>query len=271
MMLFSAGHNKNISAEDFIVAIPVKKDFKKRLVRIKEKYLIDEKTLFLDTETTGVGETDEIIEIAVLNYDGETLFHKRISPSTKISQEARTIHGFKNTDLIGESKWSDVYKELIETISGKKVVAYFADFHDRLIRQTCRAQEIVLIKHISWICAMEMFSDFVGGKNRPYAKRLVAASCLNIPSTRARSAAGDCEINIGIVKKILDFDCESYDSGALRKYLSRKYPYVQYPSYGSKRISTEKKNKDNGESYTGCLFVALFVLVLLIIFELITV
>ena len=48
----------------------------------------------LDTETTGLSETDEIVEIAIIRLDdGSEVINTLVNPSIPISKEATAIHG----------------------------------------------------------------------------------------------------------------------------------------------------------------------------------
>ncbi len=60
-------------------------DFKDNLAHImqnKDKYAI------LDTETTGLGKNDEIIEISILALDGTVLLDTYVKPSIPVSKGA---------------------------------------------------------------------------------------------------------------------------------------------------------------------------------------
>lgn len=49
--------------------------------------------VFLDTETTGARRMSEIIEICILDEDGQTLFHSLLNPTTEIEPIATAVHG----------------------------------------------------------------------------------------------------------------------------------------------------------------------------------
>ncbi|BCC80200.1 MULTISPECIES: 3'-5' exonuclease [Bacillus] len=64
----------------------------------KINYIFNNKSNFLvlDTQTTGLGETDEIVEIAVTDLDGKTLLNTLVKPTVPISDDATMIHGITN-------------------------------------------------------------------------------------------------------------------------------------------------------------------------------
>lgn len=55
----------------------------------------------MDTETTGLSDDDEIIEIAVISEDGEVLLDTFVKHTSRveISKGARNIHGIKKRSL----------------------------------------------------------------------------------------------------------------------------------------------------------------------------
>lgn len=52
--------------------------------------------IILDTETTGLDNTAEIVEISVINDQGEVLLDTLIKPTKPIPGDATAIHGITN-------------------------------------------------------------------------------------------------------------------------------------------------------------------------------
>ena len=52
--------------------------------------------VFLDTETTGIGLSDVVIEVAVVDSNGEMLFNGLINPERPIPEESSKVHGITN-------------------------------------------------------------------------------------------------------------------------------------------------------------------------------
>ncbi len=90
--------------------------------------------VILDTETTGlsVREDHRIIEIACIETKNliptNKIFYKLINPERKIAEDAIKIHGYTNAKLDSEPKFKDIADELIEFISGKKLIIHNAPF-----------------------------------------------------------------------------------------------------------------------------------------------
>ena len=90
--------------------------------------------IILDTETTGLSVKDDhrIIEIACIETKNliptNKIFYKLLNPEREISKDAFKIHGYTNEKLQNEPKFSEIAKDLIKFISGKKLIIHNAPF-----------------------------------------------------------------------------------------------------------------------------------------------
>src|SRR5690606_28350115 len=82
--------------------------------------------LILDTETTGLGSVDEIVELSVIDMAGRTLINTLVKPKGIIPPEAQRIHGISNEGVSDAPTWAEVYPLFKHTVQGKKVVIYNA-------------------------------------------------------------------------------------------------------------------------------------------------
>jgi DNA polymerase-3 subunit epsilon len=129
----------------------------------KINYIFNNKNKFLvlDTQTTGLGENDEIIEIAVTsNLDGKTLLNTLVRPTVPISNDATMIHGITNEIVEKGQPWSDVYKQLCDIVANKILLIYNADFDLSMIQQTCLAHNIDAPNFKSR-CMMELYATYI--------------------------------------------------------------------------------------------------------------
>jgi DNA polymerase-3 subunit epsilon len=63
------------------------------------RYWLSENAIIIDTETTGLESNDEVIEISLLDCQGNVLLDTLVKPLGRISREAARIHGIQNSDL----------------------------------------------------------------------------------------------------------------------------------------------------------------------------
>ena len=93
--------------------------------------------VYLDTETTGLGPKDEIVEIALVDKDGNTLLDSFVKPGHPIPPDAFQIHGITNDMVQKSPAWPILWTTRVKTLlSGRIVVAYNAEFDLRMMKQS---------------------------------------------------------------------------------------------------------------------------------------
>jgi DNA polymerase III subunit epsilon len=121
----------------------------------------DADAVFLDTETTGIGETAEVVDIAVVAGDGTVLLDLLVKPDGPIPIEASRVHGIYDADVRDAPPWKQVYPLLFEIIMQRRVVVYNASYDLGVISACCRkcGTHIPLSR---WECAMQQYAAYVG-------------------------------------------------------------------------------------------------------------
>jgi DNA polymerase-3 subunit epsilon len=152
--------------------------------------------IVLDTETTGLGLTDEVIQIAVVAPDGSALLDSLVRPASRgdIPAQSSAIHHITIEMLTGAPTFMKLTPRLEAAVAGKRIVAYNAEYDRRLLKQTAlmsggRAPQA------QWECAMLAYSRFVGEwdsrKNDYRFQRLPSGD---------HSAAGDCRATLKLIE-----------------------------------------------------------------------
>jgi DNA polymerase-3 subunit epsilon len=128
----------------------------------------DTGTVYLDTETTGLGPDAEIVDIALIGADGRVLLDTLVQPLGAIPEAASAIHGLTAEHLVSAPLWADVAGAVLELISGRTVVVYNAEYDFRIVQQCCRRYGVPEPEAFSpalvWDCAMRAFSDYMGAR-----------------------------------------------------------------------------------------------------------
>src|SRR4030067_3387228 len=101
--------------------MPFEQDRLKAIQVAKEK--IQRNPLYLDTEPTGLGDMDEIVEISILDHDGSLLFDSLVRPSRRIPPDAIAIHGITDELVRGAPRWLDIAPE-VEALLKEREVAH---------------------------------------------------------------------------------------------------------------------------------------------------
>ena len=122
--------------------------------------------VILDTETTGLDEDAEIVEIAIIDNHGNVLFNSYIKPSQPIDENsvAVGIHGITNATVANAPTWREAYPKILPILLSKAVVIYNAQYDTRLINQTNAKYGLGNV-HLNAHCAMLKYAEFYGEEN----------------------------------------------------------------------------------------------------------
>lgn len=162
--------------------------------------------LILDTETTGLGDDAQVIEVSVIDTRGQVLLDTLVRPSGKIPAEASAIHGITDADVATAPTWADIHERLAELVADRLVIAYGADFDVRLIEQTAARHKLEWQRPTTG-CAMRLYAQHNGewsdrrGTWR-WMKLGVAAEASGIDAGGAHRALADCRMTLGVLQNL---------------------------------------------------------------------
>jgi DNA polymerase III subunit epsilon len=159
--------------------------------------------LILDTETTGLDNTAEIVQLSIIDGAGDVVINTFVHPTRPIPPEATAIHHITNQDVAVAPKWETVFTLLQKIVEGKTLVIYNKDYDLRLIKQSSIAAGIsfpvIGCKDVQ--CAMQAYSEFVGEWNDYRGsfrwQKLTGGD---------HSALGDCRATLDLIRKMADAD-----------------------------------------------------------------
>lgn len=172
-------------------ADPRKSEFEQQTYLEWEKLLADPGVVFLDTETSGVNNDAEVITVAVVSQNGESLFEGLHLPSCSISREATAVHGFTKALIrkMNHSSWSELHSNLVKVLKqASTVVAYNAAFDKRVLEHTALVNSKRLPK-LRWYDAMSTYS----GKFK-YIRLEDAAIWEGVSIEESHTALGDARL-----------------------------------------------------------------------------
>lgn len=101
--------------------------------------------LLVDTETTGLGETAEIIEIAAIDTLGNLRLSVLSMPEGRISSGASKVNGLtrRKLEIEGAKPWPELHEKVKSVLeSASIVVAWNATFDVRMLNQTIERHEL---------------------------------------------------------------------------------------------------------------------------------
>ena len=164
--------------------------------------------LIIDTETTGLGERAEVIEVAALDTTGTLRFHALSLPEGPIPRDASRIHGLtrRNLKAEGARPWPEVHGELIPVLEGAAVLlAWNARFDGRLLEQTTDRHGLFLPE--LWLRdALEDYRELRGeaqAKGRHTLAAVVRRERVKVPGPAHRAEA-DCRMVLGIMRAVVE-------------------------------------------------------------------
>jgi len=169
----------------------------KKVLDQKDKYVI------LDTETTGLGENDVIIQLAVIDIEGNPIINTLIKPSKRkrISTESTEIHGIKIGDLKDAPTLLEIVDELEAAVKGKKAIIYNAEFDERMLFQTMIQDDFRKFIKFRMNCAMKHYAAFVG----QYSEYHGDFKFQRLPGGD-HTAGGDCLATLEVIKKMAMYE-----------------------------------------------------------------
>ncbi len=131
--------------------------------REQARQLLGSQPLFLDTETTGVRSSAEVIEICLIDHRGEVLLNSLVRPRLPIPAESTQIHGISNAMVATAPTWSELWPQVQSILASQRIGIYNADFDMRLIQQTHRQQGLIWPQiQIEPFCIMLLYAQFYG-------------------------------------------------------------------------------------------------------------
>ncbi|MFK3708168.1 exonuclease domain-containing protein [Klebsiella sp. NPDC088457] len=197
--------------------------------------------VILDTETTGLGDDAEIVEISILDKKGNSLLDTLVKPKKSIPAAATKIHGINNKDVADAPTWEQVYPQFRDVIKNKVVVIYNSQYDNKIIKQVCAMSGVPNPRRKSE-CAMLLYSDYINiinpkTGNTKWHKLTDAVAQCGIPASNAHRAKGDCEMTLNILKHMA---CV-YDGEKIE-------PVNNTVSDGVRKLKTPRKYNDKKHS-----------------------
>jgi DNA polymerase-3 subunit epsilon len=125
--------------------------------------LLEGEFVILDTETTGFGEEDEIVQIGIIDQAGAVVLDQLIKPEHPILNSQ--YHGITDETVKDAPHFPEVYEQLKAVLGTHRVVAYNADYDWRMLAQVCDRHGLERVIAQESFSAMEWYAQFNGEWN----------------------------------------------------------------------------------------------------------
>lgn len=160
----------------------------------------------IDTETTGMGKNDQVIEITLMSSNGDVIFNSLIKPSVPIHINALNTHNITMDMLKDSPSWPEIMKDFEKSARlFNTILVYNKSFDVRLIYQTYNAYNLIP-PVFNYDCVMMAFSDYLHNINYGNTGKVSLDKACNIVSVdtevvdRHRSY-GDCFLTKELILK----------------------------------------------------------------------
>lgn len=180
------------------------------------KPLLDRKdVLIIDTETTGLDDDAELVEIAIMDTTGAAVYNKLVMPQGNIPSAASRVHGLTREQLEREGAlpWPRHYEAVKSVVLAARVICvYNLEYDERIIEQTCDRYDLEPILSIAdsngvdLRCSMLEYADHrkVPGRYGDYRWHKLEDACRYEGRTvnQDHRALTDCRMVLSLMRAV---------------------------------------------------------------------
>jgi DNA polymerase-3 subunit epsilon len=192
-----------------------KKEFEDKLMQDREEAVQWARDLLnrhdwviLDTETTGLDSEAEIISITVMSPTGTVLLDTLLKPFGNIPQDATAVNGITGAMVTNAPHFTEIAQQLRHALAGKQIIAYNAEFDERILMATCARhkvpyKEMIVTNNPSgsylspWRCAMLQYAAYFGEWNNYWG----TYRWQKLPKGD-HTAKGDCHATLELIRRM---------------------------------------------------------------------
>ena len=176
-------------------------------ISAKAREIIVQKPVYIDTETTGLTRSDEIIEFSIVDHDGTDLYTTLVKPTQAIPREATRIHGITDRMVETAQAWPIQWPHIRAILFDRLVAAYNVEFDARMMEQSYQKYNLPWRERLELIDVLKLFADFRGeydsfrGAYR-YFKLSEAGRYFNISLPNAHRSTADALLTRAVLHSI---------------------------------------------------------------------
>lgn len=175
------------------------------LYKLAAQKMIDDNFIIFDTETTGIGAEDEIVELGIIDCRGNVLYDGMFKPTQPMNPAASKVSGITDEMLADKPSFEDWFGYIVELMAGAGVIAFNESFDERMLYQTANKYGL----HAEWLdkvfkrsyCAQQLYDRYIG-----YDKTKLELACEveGIRKVQTHRATDDCFMTLELLKRIAD-------------------------------------------------------------------
>ena len=164
--------------------------------------------LILDTETTGLGDDAEVIEIALIDLQGQVRLNTLVQCQGEIPPQVTALHGINKEMLKDAPLFPQVWNALAHVLAEpNEIIIYNAEYDVRMLRQTAKRYGLPL-SEMKTHCLMLHYSEYI---NEPswrqpegYRYQRLSAACdyFGIKQGGSHRALPDVLMTLEVLRKL---------------------------------------------------------------------
>lgn len=118
--------------------------------------------VYLDVETTGLEEDDEVIEVGLVDHTDEVLMETLVQPKKPVSEGAREVHGIRDEALTEAPCWGQIHERFLDLVRDRLVIIYNEEFDVEKVDTSAAKHDLSVNCWEPTGCAMRLYAKWCG-------------------------------------------------------------------------------------------------------------
>ena len=165
----------------------------------------------IDTETSSLLPSRQVVEIGIISGDGEVLLSSLVKPTIQIDPGAFAVHEISNEDVESAPTFADLAERINAAIAGKVLVGYNTQFDVMAIKNSAEAYGVDLNLPDDRRDVMELSAQWVGERNNfgyrsQKLTKMAEVLGIDIDLEAAHSASADAVTTLRVLQALAEQD-----------------------------------------------------------------
>jgi len=179
---------------------------------IKAQKFISAEYLVLDTETTGIDLDSEIVDIGIVDNQGEIVLDSLVKPLSPIPKDATAIHGITDKMVEFAPTWKEIWPRIRKALKNSDVAIYNAEFDLKMIKRSCEINDISYSEPFTdSLCIMKLFAEYNGEyddfhESYKWKKLEFAGNHFSIKLENTHRALDDAKLANQVLLKLINIE-----------------------------------------------------------------
>ena len=217
--------------------------------------------MLFDTETNGLSlgnenkkDNLEIVELALVDLNGNTVYHSLFKPEKAISSTLSIVNNITNEMLETAPKWKDEWSKIQQLMNGKTIIGFNIDNFDvNALNVTCERYDISFKETCTFntVDIMPMFIKFTNLFTLTYSKSMfikqeVARNICGLETKQTHRADDDCRDLLGLINEMKRrlIEKDPIDAETFISKMPKESSRNKYRSYLEKEAKSQKMFND---------------------------